>query len=44
MIILVAGVMLTYLGWEKLDMVVRYTRSVHFEKSLKVMREMIDVK
>jgi hypothetical protein len=25
-------------GWESLDMVVRYTRSVKFKESLKVMR------
>jgi hypothetical protein len=25
-------------GWESLDMVVRYTRSVLFEESLRVMR------
>ena len=25
-------------GWESLDMVVRYTRSVKFEESLRVMR------
>jgi len=27
-------------GWESLDMVLRYTRSVRFEESLRVMREM----
>jgi hypothetical protein len=25
-------------GWESLDMVLRYTRSVRFEESLRVMR------
>jgi hypothetical protein len=27
-------------GWESLDMVLRYTRSVKFEESLRVMRRM----
>jgi hypothetical protein len=27
-------------GWESLDMVLRYTRSVKFEESLKVYREL----
>ena len=27
-------------GWESLDLVVRYTRSVKFEESLRVMRGM----
>jgi hypothetical protein len=27
-------------GWESLDMVLRYTRNVRFEESLRVMRRM----